>query len=242
VPRTRHGVFAAGAPPGSPGDRSDHALFPHLRAPDPPVDFPRGGVSACRAAVSQVPPTAPTSAAGSSSGWRPGARAGGDPGRYLRPDRCTSVKVIRAPGPWEPGVVPARGSSRARWWRGWWVHRGGSRGCSPRWLGGGKSAAQWRCSPRGTATGRSRTGRQVALQRHHAERDAHQGPGRRQQVDHRAAGGETVHARPSTCCSSNSSNARIRSLVTAATCTPPSVSRACAFAASAADPQVGGAC
>ena len=42
-----------------------------------------------------------------------GARAVGDPGRYLRPDRCTSVGVIRAPGPRGPGVVPARGGGGA---------------------------------------------------------------------------------------------------------------------------------
>jgi len=88
-------------------------LFSYTFRAGPAGGFPRGGVSACRAAVSQVTPNCPDDRRGFEQWRRPGARAVGDPGRYLRPDRCTSVGVIRAPGPRGPGVVPARGGGGA---------------------------------------------------------------------------------------------------------------------------------
>ena len=67
--------------------------------------------------------------------WRrPGARAVGDPGRYLRPDRCTSVGVIRAPGPpggqgwFQRAVVAGLAVMVGSSW-------GFLKGCGPRWLG-----------------------------------------------------------------------------------------------------------
>jgi len=109
-------------------------LFSYTFRAGPAGGFPRGGVSACRAAVSQVPSTAPTTAAGSSSSWRPGPARWVDPGRYLRPDRCTSVGVIRAPGPpggqgwFQRAVVAGLAVMVGSSW-------GFLKGCGPRWLG-----------------------------------------------------------------------------------------------------------